>query len=395
MDKKIKVLISYQGMMIGGSTTSLLSILERLDYTRFDIDLLLDTVSGELLHLVPDKVNILPSAYRFPNHTLRNLINLFSPRYLIAHYKALKIAKSSGSRLQGIQYRETADVERYRSFKQHYDIAIAFLEGRNCKFVANHINASKKIAWIHIDYKASEFNPKYDIESLSKFDRIITVSESCKKSFNDCFPSLSNRTEVIENILSSDLLTKRADELIELDLNQEKIKLVTCCRICFASKGLDRAVRAMSKIKNLKNFNRIKWYIIGDGPDFLTLQKLVQAYGLEENIELLGPKINPYPYLKQMDVFFLPSVWEGKPMAVTEALLLGLPVMVTQYLSAPEQIQNGKDGIILENSEDGITIGLTRILENPDIITFLKQNVMSSSYSNDEEMNKINSLLSI
>ncbi|MCM1139272.1 MAG: glycosyltransferase [Muribaculum sp.] len=392
---KINILISYPAMMTGGSTTSLLSILDRLDYNKYEVDLLLDVRTGELLKLVPQYVNILPSAYKYPNHKIRKIFNILSPSYMNAYFKSKRVSKRSGNYREGVQFLESSDVENYRSITNEYDIAIAFLEGKNCKFVANHISAKKKIAWVHIDYKASGFNPKYDLDAMSKFDKIVTVSQSCKDSFDECFPSLSCRTCVIENILSANVIRERSKIATPITVDKNYINLVTTCRIVFSSKGLNRAVLAIDSLRGKQGFDKLRWYIIGDGPDMFKLKQLISEHQLTNHIFLLGNQANPYSYMKDMDMFFLPSLWEGKPMAVTEAFMLGLPVLATKYLSAPEQINDGTDGIITDNSQEGIKNGLQRIIEDNDIISKLRQNVISKDYSNDEEMSKIYQILTI
>lgn len=381
-------------MMIGGSTTSLLSILSRLDYDKYEVDLLLDTVSGPLLDMIPKEVDILKDSYVYPNHKRRKFMNLLSLKYMKAYIESLFIRYRSGNYKQGVQYIEMRDVEKYRRIDKHYDVAISFLEGKNCKFVANHVSADKKIGWIHIDYKASGFNPEYDRESMSKFDEIVTVSNNCRNSFCECFPELEHRTCVIENILSDKVIRYRASEQIDFSVDSTKLNLVTTCRIVFASKGLDRGVRAFATIRKKYDINKIRWYILGDGIDMPKLREMIKCLNLEQNIILLGNKTNPYPYLKRMDAFFLPSIWEGKPMAVTEAFMLGLPVIATNYLSATEQIDHGVDGIIMDNSETGIINGIEYVLTHPNKINEMRQNVVRKDYSNDSEMQRVISLIS-
>lgn len=393
LTKKTTILISYPAMIIGGSTTSLLSILSRLDYNKYEVDLLLDVVAGELMDLIPKNVNVLEGAYKYSSHGRRRLRNLLNPRFMSAFLKSKYIAKKAGNYKHGVQYLEMKDVESYRKIDKQYDVAISFLEGRNCKFVANHISARKKIGWIHIDYKASNFNPEYDLRSMSCFDSIVTVSQNCKDSFDECFPSLKDRTCVIENILSDKIIQQRSCEPIEFNVDHDKLNLVTTCRIVFSSKGLDRAVEAMARIKNADGFNKLRWYIIGDGTDRTRLEALIKEKNLDKTVILLGNKTNPYPYIKMMDVFFLPSIWEGKPMAVTEAFMLGLPVLATKYLSATEQIRNGVDGYITDNSQSGVEAGLRYLLSHHDDFLSMRNNVLNYNYSNDDEMQKIIALL--
>ncbi len=388
-----RVVICYQAMAIGGSTTSLLSILNMIDLDQYSVDLALDFHIGEYLNDIPEGVNLLPPIHRYPNRLNRRIHHVLSPRYMLAKLKSKHIARISNSRRQGQQYLEMLDVDFYRNIEEEYDVAIAFLEGRTCKYVANHVKAKRKIAWIHIDYAASGFDPRWDLPSMSKFDKIITVSDKCKESFDHAFPTLTNRTCVIENILSSKHLQKMAKKEDGCAVNANEINLVTACRIAFSSKGLDRAVDAMARLKQEGLLNNIHWYIIGDGPNRVELERMIARENLGEYITLLGAQKNPYVHLKNMSLFFLPSRWEGKPMAVTEAFMLGLPALVTEYASAREQIRDGVDGMVVPNSTQGIYDGLCYIIEHPEQIAQWETHVKATEYSNEHEMQKVNALI--
>ncbi len=393
MAQRKRIIVAYPAMMIGGSTTSLLSILNRLDYSKYDVDLLLNLHSGELLDKIPEQVNLLPPAKKYTDSKKDKLHRFLSLKYMLTYLKGRSIAKKSGVHIHLAQYVEMKDAELFRDVDGEYDVAIAFLEGDRCKFVARHINAKRKLAWIHINYADSKFNPDYDRESMSAFDKIVLVSEDCKVDFDKAFPELSDRTCIIENILSTEYVRSMADEDSDLKLDENKINLVSTCRINFRSKGLDRAVEAMARLKNeglLKNF---AWYIFGDGQDMPAFKSMIEENGLSDVIFPLGIRTNPLKYLKDMTMFFLPSRFEGKPMAVTEAFMVGLPVFVTEYSSAREQIRDRVDGIITENSTDGIYRGLKALLNGDFSIEELKKNVLSKDYSNVEEIEKVEKLI--
>lgn len=391
-----RIIFAYPAMMLGGSTTSLLSILYNLDYEKYSVDLLLDRNTGEWLSDIPKEVHLLKPSYLYPDAKQRIIHQIFSPRYMLAKFKAKQIQKQTGSYQRGQQYLEMKDVDFYRDIDEEYDVAIAFLEGQQCKYVANHICAKRKIAWIHVDYKASQFCYEYDIDSMKRFDKIVTVSEECLKSYCEMFPELASKCVCVENILSQnriEILSERDKASITPDAT--KINFVTTCRISFKSKGLDRAVRALVRVRDdrITDFEKLRWYIVGDGDDRSALQKQIDDVGLSEQIFLLGMKTNPYPYLKNMDLFFLPSIWEGKPMAVTEAQILGLPALVTHYASAYEQVQDGIDGMVVENSEDGVYNGIKAVLENQTNLSVWKENVEKNNYSNVEEIQKVEDII--
>ncbi len=393
MAQRKKVIIAYPAMMIGGSTTSLLSILNRLDYSKYDVDLLLNLHSGDLLDKIPKEVNLLPPAKKYTDPKKDKLHRFLSPKYMLTYLKGKSIAKKSGVPIHLAQYMEMKDAEFFRKVDGEYDVAIAFLEGDRCKFVARHINAKRKLAWIHINYADSKFNPDYDREAMASFDKIVLVSEDCKIDFDRAFPELSERTCVIENILSTEYVRSMADEDNDLVVDKDKINLVSTCRINFRSKGLDRAVEAMARLNNEGLLKNLAWYVFGDGQDMPAFKSMIDEKGLSDVIFPMGIKTNPLKYLKDMSMFFLPSRFEGKPMAVTEAFMVGLPVLVTEYSSAKEQIRNGVDGIITENSTDGIYQGLKALLNGDFSIDELKKNVLSKDYSNVEEIEKVEKLI--
>lgn len=394
MMTKKKLLFVTNGMVIGGSTTSLLSILNQLDYSKYDVDLALYLKTGEWLDKIPKSVSNVFEIRKYADKKEEYIHRLLSPKYMY-HFCVSKIIDHRDKvGMHGAQYLEYKDAEFLNKIDQEYDVAIAFLEGFSCKYVARYITAKKKIAWIHVNYIDSKFNPKYDAESMKAFEKVVLVSEDSKNAFDNSFPKLSGRSVVIENILSDNFVTTLSKEKCDLAIQNNTINLVTTCRISFSHKGLDRALKMMDLIqKSGKLPSNFRWYIIGDGPDMPLLREMINVYQLDEYVVLLGAQSNPFPYMRNMSMLFLPSIYEGKPMAVTEAFMMGLPALVTEYSSAREQVRDGVDGIIVENSEQGVYEGLLKIIEHPEIIEDLKKNVLQTDYSNAEEMKKIEALL--
>ena len=204
------MLFAYNAMNVGGSTTSLLSILNSLDYSKFDVDLLLNSNTGPFLDSIPKEVTLLPQARKYTDRKTEYVHRLLSPRYLYHFWRSKQIVKTSGKAIQGAQYREWKDIDFFRSIDTEYDTAVAFLEGDRCKFVARHVKAKRKIAWIHVNYKDAGFNPAYDRDTMAVFDAIVLVSQECKTAFDEAFPELAHKTCVIENILASEYVRSRA-----------------------------------------------------------------------------------------------------------------------------------------------------------------------------------------
>lgn len=386
------ILIVYIGMVIGGSTTSLLSILNNLDYEKYHVDLLLSDHRGELFEKIPPKVNILAPA--LPNIRLIRLKKCFSPKCVLNFVKSRYLVMKHRNFWVSQQITAYDTAQLTRKISKQYDIAISFLELWPAYYVADFVEAEKKIGWLHVDYKETGFVPHLDLKRFEKFDKIVTVSETCRDNLASSFPSIKNKIICIENILSAAVIKELSEQPVkDFVTDSSKLNISTVCRIDFEHKGLDRGVEVFGRLNKENMLNDIRWYVIGDGQDFFKLKHLIKLHKLEHVIFLLGKKLNPYAYIKETDLFFLPSRREGKPMAVTEALMLGIPPVVARYASANEQIKDGTDGLVFNNDEDSIYEGLKKLILDRTTIRVLKANINRTAYSTTEEMQKINALL--
>lgn len=384
------VLIVYGTMSIGGSTTSLLSLLQYFDRSKYEVDLALANNNGELQSMLPKDLNILPALMPENLQQLKQK----SLRSIVEYCKAKMYAKKScnSKNIMG-QIMSYENVRLSRSLTKKYDIAISFIENYPLVYVANNVVADKKITWIHVDYKAAGFIPRFDEKCFSKFDKIVLVSDECKKTFDSEFPKLSERSMVIENILTAATVNKLAEQNTNIKVSEENLNIVTVCRISFAHKGLDRVVNAFNKLKQKNIRHNLKWYVIGDGVDYSEMTQRVKEYNLEDTIFLLGAKTRPLPYVKMMDVFLLPSRYEGKPMAVTEAQMLGIPPVVTNYASAAGQIKSQIDGLIVENTDDAVYDALRYLIQNQNEVIKWKNNLKHENFDNMQEIDKIYSII--
>ena len=377
------IIFVFNEMSIGGSTTSLLSILRYMNPENYNIDLLLLKGKGELIESVPEYVQMLP--------------HVFSKEAKKRTMPKRAVLKLYGKVLEKIRkkpeiVRQTKDRENViisNATEGEYDIAIAFEEGFPTYYMMKKVRAKKKIAWIHTDYKAAGFWEKLDKSVYDAMDKIVLVSDVSKKSYNEIFPEHRQKTVVIENMLSPSIIFKRAEEKEFFDIDRKIINFITVCRIDFISKGLDRGVKAFANMKKENKDIGVKWYIIGTGPDSKKMKKMIEKSGLQKEIEMLGEKKNPLPFVKEMDIFLLPSRFEGKPMAVTEAQILGIPPVVTEYASAHDQINSGLDGLVAENSEESIESALRYIIKCPEKISFWKENLKKRNFENGSELQKI------
>jgi len=386
---KKRVLFVYYTMLIGGSTTSLLSLLEHIDFNEFDVDLLLYRNEGPLLEYIPEKVNLLPQAYIPQSKTKKIMKTMLNGTLPKAYWHGYKYTGKWKQMLQSMAY---AQMTLCRKLPETYDVAIGFMELWSDVYVNQCVNAKKKISWVHVDFEKAHFIPAIDRKMFSKSDVIVNVAEECNSNFIEGFPELKDRCRVIENILTRSFLQKRSEaERIKIVLDHRYLNLLSVCRLVIDHKGLDRGVKVIRKLKD-KGY-RIRWYLIGEGKDRAELQSMISDYDLRDDIILLGASTNPYTVFKEFDAFFLPSRFEGKPMAVTEAQMLMLPPVVAEYASARSQIVSGETGITAENSEEGIFRTLDEVCRDQSVLKKIRMNLVKQNFDNEQEIRKIMDLL--
>ena len=171
----------------------------------------------------------------------------------------------------------------------------------------------------------------------------------------------------------------------------EKFKIISVCRLSIETKGLDRMIVAAEKLMQ-EGYNFV-WYVIGEGLDRAAIEKMIIQHNLQEYFILAGVRTNPYPFLKAANIMCMASRWEGMPSTVTEAKMLGVPSVVTEYLSAREQIEQNIEGIIVDNNDDSIEDGLRWCLDNKNELNRMREYLLSQNYGNDQNFHQIETIL--
>ncbi|MED0992662.1 glycosyltransferase [Bacillus nitratireducens] len=389
------ILVASFDMEVGGVERSLISMLEGFDYKKYAVDLMLYRHQGDFMELVCNKVNLLDEVPQYT--TFRKSIGetLKDKEYGIGFSRILsKINTCFTGKAKGIVetgYYQMQLMWKYATpflpkLDKEYDVAISYLWPHY--FVADKVKAKKKIAWIHTDYSIIETDIEMDLKVWNKFDYIVAVSEACKNSFLKKYSSLKNKVIVMENITSPQFIRDMANEEIDTPmLLDNRFKVITVARLSHA-KGIDNAVRALRILKD-KGYENIAWYVVGYGGDETMIKNLIRDLKLENSFVLLGKQINPYPYIKEADLYVQPSRYEGKAVTVGEAQILAKPVLITNYTTANSQVKNGVDGYITELSVEGIADGIEKLYRDATVRKQLANNCSNTDYSNKYELNKL------
>ena len=396
---KKNILILMPSMFIGGAERSLIGLLDSIDYTKYNIDLFLNRHEGEFLNLITEKVNLLPQidAYTNFDRPIKDVLFSKNFKYGIARLKAksdmrknVKLGNKHNvwSSLQFISNRLTPLLP---NIDKEYDLAINFLGIADV--LGQKVKAKKKLAWIHTDYTKLVPNKELDMDTYSKVDYVVTVSNDCENQFLSVYPMLKDKSLVVENILSEKFIKEQANEKItddKFDINNDQIKLVSIGRFTDA-KNFDNVPQICKHI--LEKGIDVKWYIIGFGGDETLIKQKIKEFDMEQYVIMLGKKENPYPYIKPCDIYAQPSRYEGKAVAVREAQVLNKPVVITNFTTSKSQLTDGFDGVIVPMDNEGCADGICNLIKDKELQQRLIENTKITDYTNKQELEKIYALL--
>lgn len=386
-----QVLIASFDLEVGGVERSLISMLNNFNYDDYQVDVFLHSHTGEFMNLLPEQIHLQKEldAYKTFRMPIKQI--LMSRYMMIGLTRTLAKLSTLADRSAEPGFKQMQRMWKYAlpflpEIPKEYDVAISYLWPHH--FVAEKVSAKKKIAWIHTDFSNVFVDVKSDYQIWKKFNHIIAISEACKLAFITKFPELTPKISVIENITSPAFIKKLAEE--EADhamMRDERFKIITVARLSHA-KGIDRAIKAMHLLQE-RHFKDIVWYVVGYGGDEEALLDLIAEYDLQDQFVLVGKQVNPYPFMKVADLYVQPSRYEGKAVTVVEAQILAKPVLITNYPTAKSQIDHNVDGIICDQSIEGIASGIEEMYKDPQLRKRLRTYCQNKNFQNSHELLKL------
>lgn len=334
-----KILMVAQTLSGGGTEVALVELINHLDTKKYEITLLLVDKDTSFIDRIKRKIKI--KYLKFDDMFWHNLVSMNT---MVG--KAIKKANINNS----LKIYDMALKHIYSSvFNKRYDLAIDFYGygSFTTAIVADKVNASKKVTWLH-DAKMSWI--KNVEEYFDKYNKIFCVSKSVKASFDKLYPQIDNKSEVFYNLIDKTNIIRKSTEFVPHNFKKNKFNIVSVGRLT-EQKGFDIALESAKILKN-RGLN-FQWFVVGEGRDRKKLEKKMRKLNLNNFFFFLGQRANPYPYIKNGNVFVLPSRHEGYGLAVLEARVLKKPVIVSNIPVYKEQIINNKNGLISElNAED-------------------------------------------
>ena len=361
-DKK-KILIRIGSLRHGGAEKVLVTFLKNLPQNRYEIDLLLNLYSGKYLPEVPTWINVL-YLNKGEMITTNRLQDIPVKAFRVIYQKLLK-------QFPNLLYQFILKGKKY-------DVEFAAIHGFRDEILNSPLKSSKKLVWIHNDLKKTELY-HYTDEEFRKFfgfDKIMVISEKIEQDFNNLTQNQEEKNKIVriynpldteEIILKSQEPRSKKQEARSKNSNlgtQNPDPTFVSVGTVFPQKGFDRLLKVHKRLLD-EGFHH-KILILGDGYDFENIKNLQKDLGVTETSTLFGFTDNPYPQIKNADFYILSSRYEGFPTVLFEAITLKKNIIATDVSGVREMLDDGKLGLIIENSEQGIYDGMKKALQNPE-----------------------------
>ncbi|WP_124639549.1 MULTISPECIES: glycosyltransferase [Amniculibacterium] len=348
-----KILIRIGSLRHGGAEKVLATFLKNLPKDKYEIDLLLNLYSGKYLAEIPDWINI-----KYLNKgemiTTNRLQDIPKKAFRVIYQKLLKSFPTL--------------LYKFILKNKKYDIEFAAIHGFRDEILGSPIKTSKKIIWIHNDLRKTHFHNYTDAEIRKFFgyDKIMVISEHIQHDFESLAKNETEKSKIVRiyNPLDTAEIEAKAEVKNHQPTTDNQQPLFVSIGTVFPQKGYDRLLKVHKQLLDEGFQHQV--LIIGDGYDFENIKKLQHELKVERTSTLLGFTDNPYPYLKHADYFVLSSRYEGFPTVLFEAIVLKKNIIATDVSGVQEMLENGKLGLMVENSEHGIYTGMKQALSKPE-----------------------------
>ena len=354
---KQNLLFVMDGMKIGGVEVALLSVLHRLDYDKYDVDLLLLHDDLELLEQVPPQVQVLYYA-RMPkgNPTLAigGMYLLYRLCRSLPGLKgfAPKLSHRVGDMLHRAKIR--------KNIKKEYDTVIGYKQGEAEAFAARYFNCRNKIVFYHHGLLIDE---QLHQTCYAKVEKVVAVSRGVADMLKQRYPMYSPKITVIANHIDTDAVLQKA-KLYPVE-KPTALCIATVGRFV-KEKRYDLVVEAAKYLKGQGQSDFI-WWLIGDGAELETIRQQIADAGLQNSVLLLGSMENAMPYIAAADVYVQPSDGESFGLAMQQALILNTKVVTSRTIGGMLLVQNGQNGFYVNQAAESIASGIQKALQLPPV----------------------------
>lgn len=380
----MKITIFTNNLEIGGIENALRQFIKRLQKEEdMQITLYVLRKEGSLLKEFESFIDVceIPKlSLMFADHFKQDF------KLYFFHFKYLRLLKLIFWKIKRILFKNSEEViiNSLRYNINAGDIAIVYQVPVHplTIFVANKVQSSRKILWNHAELDSVNRNLiKHYYSFIKQYDGIFSVSDVSNDNVKRILPELSDKCYVYHNYIDTEEIIRLSYEKKEYVFDNKIINIVTVGRLSY-DKGYDILIESAKKLKN-KGLN-FKWFIIGEGEERRYIENLIQNERLSKEVVLIGRLSNPYPYMKDCDIYVQTSRFEGYGLTTTEAMILKKIVISTNTSGISEKIKNGINGIVCECTSDSISNKILEIVNNKELMKRITNNLNEPIYLFDD-----------
>ena len=377
-NNKKKIIFVSQALWIGGIETALVNLINRLDYDKYDVTCLITQNYLDMAERLTKKCRLIvadrnsPVTFTSPYKFKRLYDILEEPQGATRFRRFLwHILNILFKALENHLY---SDYIKKQMKDESFDTAVIYSD-RVAEIAVKAINAQKYLMFYHHGAMRKEYHDYY---GYKKSDKIISVSDNITEKLKDYRKKYAKKIVTVNNVIDVDSIIEKSKEPVEEGLFLEnKFNIVSCGRLS-PVKGLHLAIEAVAKLVN-EGYTDINWYIVGGGPIESELKEQIAKCKMEKHIFMLGMRSNPYPYIKECDLFIQPSLFEGYSLSIMEAKILGTPILAT-YAAAKNQIENGVDGFLCDTNTVSVYENILRLYKNKEELEKCKKVLMKCDF---------------
>lgn len=379
------ILFVIPSFRTGGTVTALINLLSYLDRNKYTPSVYALSSGSDHLDEIGRLANVVNSIPSDRPQTTSSKGSLFKLGVKFFH-----LFLNTGIDLSPLYFKRL----RNKLDTARYDYLVAFQEGIVTQFVAN-CPAKRKIAWIHSDCRRFKASVEKSFRLYDKYDKIVNVSKTAHAAFVNYMPRLAGKSVYVYNLINE----SRVKQLAVAKPAREDL---------FSGSGF--SIISIGRMDPIKHFSSIpsiarkitdagcsfKWLILGgptktDPEEPVTIEKGILEYEVSDRVFMLGSVENPYPYLIRSNLLVCLSETETFNYVLAEARLLGVPIVTTNYDSAAEFVNQDVDGVIVQR--ESISNTIISLINDPVYYSRLRESVKSSSFIQDQTINKLNNSL--
>ncbi len=369
--KKKSILFVINTLGTAGAERALIELIKSLP-EEFEVSLYVLLNQGELVRELPSNVNLLNVDFdttpihgkpgekhlkRFVFKSLFKNASIFKNfAYLLKN--ACRMLKKKDLKIDKLLWRTVAFAGM--KLDKEYDLAVSYIEGGSAYYVSNFVKAKKKACFIHVDVVEAGYTRELDRNCYECFDKVFAVSNEVREAFISLYPEYQYRTDIFKNLLNPKRIEEKATEGNGFEDGFYGKRILSVGRLN-KQKFFQLSIDAMALIKEKVDFP-VRWYVLGEGDERQVLEGKIKELDLTEDFILCGNVSNPYPFIKQCDVFAHCSKFEGKSIAVEEAKILGKAIVLTDVPGNREQAINMKSGALVPLEAEAIAEMLVKLL---------------------------------